>query len=136
MILQEAPNVWYAQGLEVDYIAQGATLEEAQAAFELGLSATVGEVLRLYGDIQRLLRPAPPETWAEFFQQGSSGQYSFTQLSTHKLEKAFGDAVFVATTKPRGKPKRGGKQKRERKLKSERQPLLPFENITYLAQCA
>ena len=130
MIVSEAPNVWYAQGLEIDYIAQGTSLEAAQAAFEKGLTATISEVLTLFGDIQKLLKPAPPETWAEFFKQSDSGRFSFSQISTHELNKEFADRVFVATTKSKSKSKS--------KTRAARlgQPILPFDQISYLAESA
>lgn len=59
-------SLWVAQGLEVDYVALGHTVAEAEKHFEDGLAATVGEHLRIHGNLDHLLAPAPPEVWRSF----------------------------------------------------------------------
>jgi hypothetical protein len=54
---------WFAQGLEIDYAAQGETLEEAKKEFEDGLEAMVHEHIRVHGDIKFLLQVAPNDIW-------------------------------------------------------------------------
>ena len=55
---------FFAQGLEIDYGAQGDTLEEAKKEFEEGLEALVQEHLRVYGGIKALLQVAPNDIWS------------------------------------------------------------------------
>ncbi|MEP7353047.1 MAG: hypothetical protein ABI824_07425 [Acidobacteriota bacterium] len=50
---------WFAQGLEINYGAQGDTLEEAQQNFQAGLKATIHQHLRVHGNIERILTFAP-----------------------------------------------------------------------------
>ncbi len=54
---------WFAQGLEIDYAAQGEDLESVKTEFEAGLEATVQEHLRIKGDINTLLKCASKEFW-------------------------------------------------------------------------
>jgi len=82
LILQE-PDGWFAQGLEVDYAAEGDSLEEVQRAFEQGFHATIDTHLRLYGGIERLLRPAPPEVWQELVTTRAQLK-RYTQISLHR----------------------------------------------------
>ena len=73
---------WFAQGLEIDYAAQGDTLEEVQERFQEGLGATVDLHLRMNGSILSVLRAAPPEVWAEFYTQRPTTK-RFSQVSLH-----------------------------------------------------
>lgn len=131
MILQDG-DVWYAQGLEIDYVAQGSTQALAQRSFERGLELTVLEHLKLFGNIQKLLKPAQPETWVEFFQHATSEQYKFSTFQTHALKENFGETMLIASTdKPKAKPR----SKAEAKKPQRKQSVLPFDRIAYLA-CA
>ena len=65
VILVQEAGCWYAQGLEIDYIAQGESIDQAKANFETGLHATIRENLKIFGTIEPLLTPAPPEVWKE-----------------------------------------------------------------------
>jgi hypothetical protein len=86
VILQEG-NVWFAQGLEIDYAVQAASLAKVKKAFEQGLCATVHENLRVYGNIEKLLKPAPPEVWTEMlFGATVAGKHfrRYSQISMHR----------------------------------------------------
>ena len=72
VVLTQEGNYWYAQGLEIDYVAQGDSIEVAKKNFETGLASTFHENLRIHGTIQPLLVPAPVELWKERFNPGSS----------------------------------------------------------------
>lgn len=74
---------WFAQGLEIDYFAEGQTLEEVQARFRDGLSATIDYHLRLYGDIDGVLQVAPPEVWKEFIGGSATLRKRYSQVSFH-----------------------------------------------------
>lgn len=67
VMLVEDDGSWFAQGMDIDYAAQGSTIEEAQENFARGLQLTVRAHLISYGGIDRLLGdPAPKEIWREF----------------------------------------------------------------------
>jgi hypothetical protein len=126
MIVKDADDEWYAQGLEINYIAQGTNLKSAQAAFERGLKQTINEHLKLYGDIKKLLQPAPPDVWDEFFEHAASTEFRFSHISTHELDVSIEDTVFVAQTRPAVRT--------SMELPTRRVPrALPFKRIAYLA---
>ena len=75
-------DYWCAQGLEIDYLAQGKTIADAQKAFEQGLAATIHENLNLHNTIEPVLKVAPQEIWAEVLAQ----PYRFDLVSVHKPE--------------------------------------------------
>lgn len=117
MILEE-DGIWYAQGMEVDYIAEGSSLEAAQKAFEEGLALTIAANLKHCGNIEDLLQPASAEVWAEFYQQ-DSGRYLYSTVSTHVIDQQFEEVLMVATTNAQAKPAAVTR--------------LPFNRINYLA---
>lgn len=84
VLLLNDDGSWFAQGLEIDYAAQGATLEEVKRRFQDGLMGTVSEHLRMYGDIGKLLQPAPSEIWQKIVQPQCQRQ-TFTQISFHQI---------------------------------------------------
>lgn len=88
---------WFAQGLEVDYFAQGSSLDEAKKHFENGLCATLGEHLRVYGSIERMLRVAPQEAWDEFYKPKHS---TYTHVSMHlpQLALIFSGISYLEAT--------------------------------------
>lgn len=80
--LFEEDGFWFAQGMEIDYLAQGDSLEDVKAQFENGLSATINEHLQANGDIAKMLRVAPQEVWTEVMCHKSTTRF-FTQISAH-----------------------------------------------------
>jgi hypothetical protein len=52
-------DCWFAQGVEIDYAAQGASIEDVKKRFEVGLRATIEENLKIYDSIDGLLAFAP-----------------------------------------------------------------------------
>ena len=77
---------WFAQGLEIDYAAGGDTLEDVQRRFEEGLLATIREHLRTYGDLRRLVRPAPQDEWHRFV-IGDGQRYELIGCTTFSKEE-------------------------------------------------
>lgn len=63
VLLMPDDGGWFAQGLDIDYAAQGDSLKAAKREFEDGLEATVHAHLQKTGDIRALLKFAPPEMW-------------------------------------------------------------------------
>lgn len=77
-------GVWFAQGLEVDYAAQGDSLEEAKRHFEDGLHATINVNLEKYQSLKNMLTPAPAAVWQEFFETESEC-LAYSQFSLHRF---------------------------------------------------
>jgi len=75
---------WFAQGLEVDFVASGDSVEEVKHNFGNDLCQTLHENLRVHGSIAPVLKAAPPEFWARYFELSQSLKY--WQVSTHTIE--------------------------------------------------
>jgi hypothetical protein len=75
---------WFAQGLEIDLAAQGNSIEEAKANFEVGLESSIDLHLRMYENIQGLLKLAPSSVWQEALQNRSRINI-YSQVSLHDL---------------------------------------------------
>lgn len=94
-------KLWFAQGLEIDYAAQGTSPEDAKKNFHEGLAASVHENLKRFGTMKKLVRPAPPEVWVEMLYGPLSTRaekYTFTQETLHfipELEKLFQSISFI-----------------------------------------
>jgi len=81
---------WTAQGLEIDYIAQGENLEDAKKQFEDGLACVIHQHMRIYGSIDKLLSPAPRDVWKEVLNPKAI-RTRYSQISIHEIIKtAFG----------------------------------------------
>jgi len=81
MIVKEGPW-WIAQGLEIDYVAQGASLPEVKKCFEEGLRGTINENLKQFETIENMLRPAPPSIFLEF-ETLAEKALIYSQISLH-----------------------------------------------------
>ena len=103
VLINKEENVWYAQGLEIDYVAQGKTIEDVKKAFEDGLTATIHENIRVHGTIEHVLKVAPQNIWEEVLNPNVISK-KFTQVSVHQIEA----------------------------MKSISLGLLPFQGIAYL----
>ena len=82
---------WFAQGLEIDYISQGTSVDDAKRTFENGLMATIHQHLKVHGDINSLLHFAPPDVHAKvlrkLFQNPNSIKATFSHLSVHDVPR-------------------------------------------------
>lgn len=82
-------QMWFARGLEIDYAASGTSIEDVKKGFQEGLYATVDEHLKVYGDIEKLLKPAPLEVWKELYHSRSEGiRFRFSQVAFHERFQA------------------------------------------------
>jgi hypothetical protein len=75
-------NFWFAQGIEIDYAAQGSTIDEAKKNFEDGLVLTIEQNLNVYQTIEGILTPAPAYIQLEALKLKGSVQ-SYGQVSLH-----------------------------------------------------
>ena len=73
---------WFAQGYEIDYAACGTSLDDVKKRFQNGLAATIHEHLTLFGTIESLLVPAPPEAWKTL---AGAAQHTYSQVRAHEL---------------------------------------------------
>lgn len=85
VVLLREEGAWYAQGLEIDCVAQGLTIDEAKANFEVGLRATIRENQTIHGTIRPVLVPAPREVWMDLL-DAEARPRRFSSLSTHPIE--------------------------------------------------
>jgi hypothetical protein len=76
---------WYAQGIEIDYGAQGTSVEDAKEHFEQGLSGTVRLHLQKHGHIEKLLRHTSGEALKEA-REFSDKIERFVQVSFHDID--------------------------------------------------
>lgn len=86
VVISQDENLWFAQGLELDYAAAGDTLDDVKERFHQGLAATFREHLKIYGSVENLLKIAPQETWDTWLKADKN--YNFTQVSLHDLADA------------------------------------------------
>lgn len=80
-------KLWFAQGLDIDYAAQGTSIEDAKKQFEDGFVATVHEHLKVFGTIDKLLSVAPNEVWQEMLYAPKAKHQLYSQVSTHSIAK-------------------------------------------------
>jgi uridine kinase len=76
---------WFAQGLEIDYAEQGDSLESAKENFEKGLALTIQEHIMIKGNIEGLLKQAPPEYWKPILRDPAADKNYFSLISGHQL---------------------------------------------------
>jgi len=77
---------WFAQGLELDYAAEGTSLETVKKHFEDGLAATVQAHLTIHGNLEQFFRPAPPEVWQELSNAAATKKMILRHISTHDVQ--------------------------------------------------
>lgn len=85
-------NFWFAQGLEINYGAQGDSEEDARKNFEQGFLATVHQHLKVHGNIERLLKFAPSQILREAARNKAAiNKYyhvSFHEIADKKTQEA------------------------------------------------
>lgn len=84
LITQEGPW-WFAQGLEIDYAAQGKSLEEVKEKFARGLCATAHAYILEFGGIDKFLRPAPADILRALASASAKGILRLSTESEHGL---------------------------------------------------
>jgi hypothetical protein len=63
VILERDEQGWYAQSLEIDHYASGASEEEVHANFVHSLAETIHVNYMKFGNFAGVIVPAPEETW-------------------------------------------------------------------------
>ena len=93
MVCKDTDGVWFAQGLEVDYAANGHSVKEVKKNFEDGLAATLELHIKAYNQIEHFLNPAPASVWKELWKAGRHFEYS--QISMHSLGCVFDGVTYI-----------------------------------------
>lgn len=88
-------SFWFAQGLEVDYLAMGDTEPQAKEHFERGLATTAEEHLRIHGHLDHLLTPAPAEAWKEIMKTAMHSQVTVHRTSTRIPNLPFDGIAYI-----------------------------------------
>lgn len=96
VLIQPDGKFWYAQGLEVDYGAQGSTAEEAKTHFQKGLAGTIKLHLQKHGNIDKFLRRVGPAIWNDALANNAKVE-DFSQISYHSID-AENSGVFPYQT--------------------------------------
>lgn len=66
VLVMQRGEFWIAQGVELDYEAQGRSWSDVRYAFERGLVATAQAHVRRFGHLEHLFTPAPDRIQQEF----------------------------------------------------------------------
>lgn len=86
-------DCWFAQGLEINYGAQGDTIEDAKKNFQRGLLATIRQHLKVHGSIERILKFAPSRILKEAADNKASIK-QFAHVSLHEILDAAAQKSF------------------------------------------
>lgn len=97
MVTQD-DGLWFAQGLQVDYAAQGRSWMEVRKAFEDGLTASIDAHLRKYGHLKHFDQPAPQHVWQEF-KNAKQRAYSRITLHLHAVDFKRAEIEFIEVEK-------------------------------------
>lgn len=87
LIVPEGDDCYFAQCKEIDYAAEGSTIEEAKKNFEKGFVATIYHHLKFFGSLKNMIRPVSDELWQELLGEATSGdrQFTLTHTSLHTI---------------------------------------------------
>lgn len=85
VLIQDGDKSWFAQSLDIDYASSGATMADAQANFEQGLSATIKAHLETFGNIDRLMKS--PDLGDLHIPQGP--QFGFSMTTAHRISDSY-----------------------------------------------
>ena len=80
-------RVWFEQGIEINYFAQGSSIPEVQKNFEIGLTATIEAHLKMFGTIKKMLRAAPPQVLTDLLLDETAMYHRFSQISFHEINQ-------------------------------------------------
>jgi hypothetical protein len=94
LICPDGP-AWFAQGIDIDYAAQGNTLDDVKLRFQEGLRATIEQNLKTYDTIERLLAFAPPSVLLQMIRSKSAFK-ALSQVSFHEIGPAVQQAMNQA----------------------------------------
>ncbi len=79
---------WFAHGLEIDYGAQGDSVDDAKRNFQEGLLKTIEMHLKVNGNIDELLTFAPSSVLREASKKKNSIEL-YMHVSAHEISEEF-----------------------------------------------
>lgn len=92
-------DLFFAQGLEIDYSATGDSIENVKVNFERGLRRTIGEHLSRPKGLAPFIQPAPPSVWKELLYCDGAISDVLWQVSKHKIaddvDLPFSDFMYM-----------------------------------------
>jgi hypothetical protein len=88
----EDEGMWFAECQDINYAAQGGSLDEVQRNFERGLSATVDEHLRVFGSIENLLSQQPSSIVRRRIHK-MPRRFRYSQVTVHRLPEKIQDII-------------------------------------------
>lgn len=83
LVMKDA-DALFAQGLDIDYAAEGESMDEVIENFVGGLVRTLHEHLVVHGNLRKLPAPAPPEYWQAYLSDDVH-HVECRWLSVHKV---------------------------------------------------
>jgi hypothetical protein len=87
VLITKDDGSWVAQGLEIDYAIDGENLTAVKQRFETGLAMTVESNIRVYGNIDNMLKVAPPEVWADYYaDRNTLRRFKHSQVRVFNLQ--------------------------------------------------
>ena len=78
-------DCWFAQGYEIDYAADGSSLDDVQLRFQCGLSATIHEHINIFGTAEKVLSPAPAEVW-QGLKEAPGSSHTYSHIGVYKFD--------------------------------------------------
>lgn len=76
---------WFAQGLEIDYSAQGDSIDDAKDKFTKGLAASIHHHLTIFGGIDNLLHVVPNDVWRDLWKAKAKAKLTYDCVSIHEI---------------------------------------------------
>ncbi|MGA3026969.1 MAG: hypothetical protein ABSF98_19605 [Bryobacteraceae bacterium] len=89
VLLIPSGSNWVAQGVEIDYVAQGDSIEGAKHNFEHGLESSIDLNIRMYGNIEGLLTFGPDEVLREAVLHRGTQYKVYSQLTAHDMSERY-----------------------------------------------
>lgn len=87
VLITKQDGAWLAQGLEIDYAIDGETIADVKKRFQTGLAMTIESNLRVHGNIRDLLRIAPQDRWASYFDtKHALHRFTHSQVMIRQLQ--------------------------------------------------
>jgi hypothetical protein len=90
LIRKSCDGGWFAQALEVDYVAGGTSADDVRKRFERGFVKTIAANLQRFGSLKSMFKPAPGEFWAMFLDGPEDAHFSCVSL--HDLSSSAYDS--------------------------------------------
>lgn len=86
LVARDGDDSWVAQGVEIDYAVCGTSLDDVRKRFELGLSKMIQAHFVKFGNLDRLLQPAPLAAWTSLMRSQSPAQeWLYRAVSVHEF---------------------------------------------------